>query len=33
MLLMAKELEAKLENYPICSQDGLGEEAYTIDDR
>lgn len=33
MLLMTKELEAKLENYPICSQDGLGEEAYTIDDR
>ena len=33
MLLMAKESEAKLENYPICSQDGLGEEADTIDDK
>ena len=33
MLLMAKELEAKLENYPICSQDGLGEEADAIDDK
>ena len=31
MLLKTKELEAKLENYPICSQDGLGEEADTID--
>lgn len=30
MLLMTKELEAKLENYPIGSQDGLGEEAEVI---
>lgn len=33
MLLMAKELEAKLENYPICSQGGLGEEADAIDNK
>lgn len=30
MLLMTKELEAKLENYPIGSQDGLGEEAEVL---
>ena len=33
MLLMAKELEAKIENYPICSQDGRVEEADAIDDK
>ena len=30
MLLMTKELEAKLESYPIASQDGLGEEAEVL---
>ena len=30
MLLMTKELEAKLENYLIGSQDGLDEEAEVI---
>ena len=30
MLLMTKELEAKLENYLIGSQDGLGEEAEVL---